>query len=41
MISIQTGLRLAQEEKKKNLVPNSVPTRLGLENSKKNSQKIQ
>ena len=31
----------AEEEKKKNLVPNSVHTRPGQENSKQNSKKIQ
>ena len=40
IISIQTGLRQIKKEKKKNLVPNSVPTRHGHEYSKKNSKKI-
>ena len=41
IISIQTGMRLAEKEKKK-IVPNTVPTRPELENSKKkNSKKIQ
>ena len=34
-------MRLAMKEKKKILVPNSVPIRPGLKNSKKNSKKIQ
>ena len=34
-------MRLAEKMKKKNLVPNSVHTQLGQENSKKNSKKIQ
>ena len=34
-------MRLAEKEKKKNLVPNSVHTRPGQENSEKNSKKIQ
>ena len=34
-------MRLADKEKKKNLVPNSVHTRFGKENSKKNRKKNQ
>ena len=34
-------LREAKKEKKKILVPNSVPTLAGQENSEKNSKKIQ
>ena len=34
LISIQTGIRYAKKEKKKNLVSNTVPTRPGIENSK-------
>ena len=34
-------MRLAEKEKKKNLVPNSVHTRTGQENSEKNGKKIQ
>ena len=34
-------MRQVEKEKKKNLDPNSVPTQLELENSKKNSKKIQ
>ena len=34
-------MRQAEKEKKKNLVPNSVHTRPGQENSKKNNKKIQ
>ena len=34
-------MRLAEKEKKKNLVPNSVHTRPGQENSEKNSKKVQ
>ena len=34
-------MALAEKEKKKNLVPNSVYTRLGQENSEKNNKKIQ
>ena len=42
MISIQTKLRLAKKEKKKNFVPNTFPTWTKLEKSKKkNSQKTQ
>ena len=37
----QNGMRLAKKEKKKNLVPNSVHTRPGQENSEKNSKKIE
>ena len=33
-------MRQAEKEKKKNLVPNSVPTQPGQENSKKNSKTI-
>ena len=40
IISIQIGMRQAEKEKKKNLVPNSVPTQPGQENSKKNSKTI-
>ena len=32
---------MAEKEKKKNLVPNSIHTRPGQENSEKNSKKIQ
>ena len=39
IISIQNRLREAEKEKKKNLVPNSVHTRSGQENSKKKQQK--
>jgi len=39
IISIQTGMRYAEKEKKK-IVPNSVPTLPVQENSKKSSQKI-
>ena len=34
-------MRLAEKEKKKNLVPNSVHTRPGQENSERNCKKIQ
>ena len=34
-------MRQAKKEKKKNLLPNSVQTRLGQENSEKNSKKIE
>ena len=34
-------MRQAKKEKKKNLLPNFVQTRLGQENSEKNSKKIQ
>ena len=37
----QNGMRKAEKEKKKILVPNSVHTRHGQENSEKNSKKIQ
>ena len=37
----QNGMRQAEKEKKKILVPNSVHTRHGQENSDKNSKKIQ
>ena len=40
VISIQTRMRQAEKEKKKILVPNSVPTRAEQENSKKNSKRI-
>ena len=33
-------MRLAEKERKKNLVPNTVHTRPGQENSEKNSKKI-
>ena len=35
------GIRQAEKEKKKMLLPNSVHTRLGQENSEKNSKKIE
>ena len=34
-------MKQAEKEKKKNLVPNSVQTRPGQENSEKNSKKVQ
>ena len=37
----QNGLKQAKKEKKKILLPNSVQTRLGQENSEKNSEKIE
>ena len=39
-MSLKTEMRLAEKEKK-NFDPNSVPTQPELENSKKNSKKIQ
>ena len=38
---MQKGLREAEKEKKKNLVPNSVLSQPEEENSEKNSKKIQ
>ena len=38
IIFSQNGMRYAEKEKKKNLLPNSVRTRLGQENSEKNSK---
>ena len=38
-ISIQKGLREAEKEKKKILIPNSIHTRPWLENTEKNSEK--
>ena len=37
----QNGMRQAEKEKKKNLLPNFVQTRLGKDNSEKNSKKIE
>ena len=40
IIFFQNGMRQAEKEKKKILLPNSVRTRLGLENSEKNDKKF-
>ena len=41
IIFCQNGMRQAEKEKKKNLLPNSVHTRPRQENSEKNSKKIE
>ena len=38
IIFSQNGMRQAKKERKKILLPNSVQTRLGIENSEKNSK---
>ena len=40
-MSLKTGMRLAEKEKKKIFSPNSVHTQPGQENTEKNSRKIQ
>ena len=40
VVSIQNGLRETKKEKKKILVPNSVPTRAGLPFQKKKAKKL-
>ena len=40
IIFSQNGMRQAEKEKKKNLLPNFVQTRLGQDNSEKNSKKL-
>ena len=41
IIFCQNGMRQAKKEKKKILLPNSVQSRLGQENSEKNSKKVE